>query len=250
MEKHQTNQIINAQQRLHLVKSRIATALIQSQKRTEDVSLVAVSKGHSIQAIREMYALGIRDFAENYAQELFRKHEELADLADIRWHFIGHLQSNKAKSIAEISPLIHSVDRPSLLAELKKHASPQFPLHILIQLQVDPLDAKKSGCPFSEADELCRQVAQCPGILWDGFMGMGPVTEDIDKLSLLYQRFVQRSVELWDKHAPRDPSRQSRHLKISLGMSDDLEIALRAGSTLLRIGSALFGPRPGRSQAT
>ena len=237
-------------QRLELVRSRISTALIHVGKKTDDIILVAVGKGHSVSSIRELYDLGIRDFAENYAQEFLKKRIELADLPEIRWHFIGHLQSNKAKSIAQTSCLIHSLDRISLLDELLKIATPLHPVRVLLQLQVDPNDRNKSGCAFEDASKLCAKISQHPGLIWDGFMGMGPAESSSEMLLMLYDKFVRRASQLWEEHSLRDPSRALRPMKISLGMSDDLEIAIRCGATHIRIGSALFGPRPKKHHAT
>ncbi|MEN9810717.1 MAG: hypothetical protein RLZZ488_2284 [Pseudomonadota bacterium] len=236
--------------RLKIIQSRIATALIGSGRKTQDVTLIAVSKGHSVESIRELYRLGVRDFGESYAGEFCKKFEETVDLADIRWHFIGHLQSNKAKRVALMRPLIHSLDRPSLLRELSKFASPSEPLKVLVQLQIDPDDVNKSGCTAEEAHEICRQLAQTPGLEWEGFMGIGPASASAEKLMWLYDQFRSRALLLWDQYSRRDPSRRTREVKLSLGMSDDLEIALRSGSNIIRVGSALFGPRPGKTQAT
>ncbi|MBM3383317.1 MAG: YggS family pyridoxal phosphate-dependent enzyme [Betaproteobacteria bacterium] len=236
--------------RLELVRSRISTAVFHRQDANSEITLIAVGKGHSSEKIRELYALGIRDFAENYAQEYFRKKTELSDLTDIRWHFIGHLQSNKAKKVAQTGCLIHGLDRSSLLEELIKSADPSAPTKILLQLQVDPTDTNKSGCSLAEAHELCAKISAAPGLLWEGFMGMGPADCPQDVLRMLYEKFMRNASQLWEKYSLRDPSRQLRPMKISLGMSDDLELAIRCGSNHIRIGSALFGARPAKSQAT
>jgi pyridoxal phosphate enzyme (YggS family) len=222
----------------------MATALLQSASSNGTVGLIAVSKGHPAAAIRSFYALGLRDFAENYAQELLAKADELQDLTDIRWHFIGKIQSNKAKKIAQVAQFIHGVDRLPLLSELAKGASVLHPLHVFLQIQVDEHDVNKSGCPYEQAQELCQALSQNPAIVWEGFMGMGPADASNDRLHFLYERFIQRAHQLWEKFAPRDPSRQARPMQVSLGMSEDLEIAIRCGATHIRIGSALFGPRP------
>ncbi|NBW81266.1 YggS family pyridoxal phosphate-dependent enzyme [bacterium] len=221
-----------------------------SQRKLEDVTIIAVSKGHSTQAIRQFYNLGLRDFGESYAQEFAKKAEELADLKDLRWHFIGHLQSNKVRKIISWKPIIHALDRQSLLEELCKYAHPADPLRVLLQLQIDSADVNKSGCARPEADELCQRIASIPGIHLEGFMGIGPDIDDHEKLKWLYEGFSSTAHYLWEQYSLRDPSRRTREAKISLGMSGDLEIALRCGSNIVRIGTALFGPRPGRSQAT
>ena len=155
------------EKRLKFIQSRMATALIGSDRKTEDLTLVAVSKGHTVESIRRFYQLGIRDFGESYAGEFCQKSEEICELKDIRWHFIGHLQTNKVRKIISARPLIHSLDRQSLLNELKKFADPANPLRVLIQLQVDPHDTNKSGCTREEAENLCQQLVQIPGLSWD-----------------------------------------------------------------------------------
>lgn len=240
----------SAEDRLTAIRSRIATALMGTGRKPSDVTSIAVSKGHPSEAIRELYRLGLRDFGESYAQEYFQKVTELSDLVDIRWHFIGRLQTNKIKKVLINQPLIHSLDRFSLLTELAKVADPSNPLRVLLQLQVDPTDLNKSGCTRSEAEEICKQLSQLPGILWEGFMGIGPADAEPQRLNWLYEQFTSSAKILWEQYSLRDPSRRTREPKISLGMSDDLEIALRAGATTLRIGSALLGPRPPKSQAT
>lgn len=238
------------EERLNTIKSRIETALIGTQRKIADVTLIAVSKGHTPEAIRQMYELGVRDFGESYAQEFERKSHVLGDLKDIRWHFIGHLQSNKAKKIISHRPLIHSVDRGSLLGELAKYANPADPLRVLIQLQVDPSDVNKSGCARDEAEALCQRLSEIPGLLWEGFMGIGPTDCTHENLRWLFEKFNALAHRLWEQYSLRDPSRQMREPRISLGMSDDLEIALRSGANTIRVGSSLFGPRPSKSQAT
>lgn len=245
-----TNLITAEEQRLEIIRSRIATALIGSQRRVEDVTLVAVSKGHPSSAVRKFYNLGLRHFGESYAQEFCQKKEDLRDLQDIQWHFIGHLQSNKTKQIAPFRPLVHSLDRLSLLKELSKFAHPSDPIHVLLQLQVDPYDKNKSGCTMKDAEEICQSIVQYPGIVWEGFMGIGPAETPLDALQKFYEHFLKNAFNLWEKYSLRDPSRNTRQPKISLGMSDDLEVSLRCGSNLVRIGQSLFGPRPTKNHAT
>ncbi|MFZ9519135.1 MAG: YggS family pyridoxal phosphate-dependent enzyme [Silvanigrellaceae bacterium] len=239
-----------AKERLMALRSRIATALMGGQNKPDDITIVAVSKGHPAKSIRQFYELGLRDFGESYAQEFVKKAEELSDLKDLRWHFIGHLQSNKVRKIMSCKPTIHALDRVSLLDELCKFADPAEPIKVLLQLQVDSTDVNKSGCIRPDADELCKRIANIPGISLEGFMGIGPDIDDHEQLKWLYERFSETAQFLWEQYSLRDPTRKTRESRISLGMSDDLEIALRSGSNMLRIGSALFGPRPGKLQAT
>lgn len=235
---------IDLLERLALIRSRVSTALVNRKEELGRVTLIAVGKGHSADSIRQLYAIGVRDFAENYGQEFLSKKSELDDLEDIQWHFIGHLQSNKAKKIAQTGCLIHSVDRISLVDELIKAGCPQKPIKILLQLQIDPTDLNKSGCSFEEATLLCGKVSQHPHLSWQGFMGIGPAQCSPEKTLILYENFVRKARSLWEEYSLRDPSRSLRPMLLSLGMSDDLEIAVRCGATHIRVGSALLGPRP------
>lgn len=207
-------------------------------------TLIAVSKGHSCASIRELYSLGVRHFAESYVQEYLKKIDELSDIKDISWHFIGALQSNKAKKVIPTGCLIHSLDRFSLFEALCKSARPEQPIQVLVQLQVDPLDLNKSGCTLEEARQLCSLLVKNPGFDWQGFMGMGPLGKANDVLEIMYKELADKARALWEEFSLRDPSRELRPMKLSLGMSDDLEVALKAGSTHIRIGTALFGERP------
>lgn len=203
--------------------------------------LVAVGKGHPVAALREAYAAGIRDFGENYVQEWREKRAALADLPGIRWHFIGQLQSNKVKFLLEPLPpgqslLIHSVDRPELVEAIAKRA--QAPVDVLLQVEVSSLDHTKAGVPQNEAMTLAALVASSPALRLRGFMGIGPIASPAE-LSTLYPQWIACVEHCWRSF----PQFAGKAL-LSLGMSDDLEIALQAGSNLLRVGTALFGERP------
>lgn len=228
---------------LQALRLRIETARLHCNPASPKPVIIAVSKGHSTNAIRELYKFGIRNFAESYVQEYLKKHEELSDLSDIAWHFVGALQSNKAKKILNTHCLIHSLDRLSLFQALSKAAKPESPVKVLVQLQVDPLDLNKSGCTFEDARELCSLLVKNPGFDWQGFMGIGPLGASTQELESLYNELADKARELWEEFSLRNPSRELRPMKLSLGMSDDLETALRVGSTHLRIGTALFGQR-------
>lgn len=235
---------------LKSIQARVQAALHAPIKTTHEPVLIAVTKGHSCVAIRELYALGIRNFAESYVQEFVSKYEELRDLTDINWHFVGVLQSNKAKKILHTNCLIHSLDRLSLFQAIGKCVSPEHPARVLVQLQVDPLDSNKSGCDLTEAKQLCAHLVSNPGFNWQGFMGIGPFGASADHLQGLYSEFARKAELLWEEFSLRHPSRELRQMTLSLGMSDDLESAIACGSTHIRIGTALLGPRVPKSQAT
>jgi pyridoxal phosphate enzyme (YggS family) len=208
------------------------------------VRLVAVSKTKPPEDILALYGLGQRDFGENYVQELVDKHTRLP--ADIRWHFIGHLQSNKVKAIAPFIHLIHSVDSLKLLKEIDKQAAKhQRVIDCLLQVHIAQ-EETKFGFDAKELDELLGQTAvrDQPGKVPDlaglkyiriaGLMGMASFTEDA---GLVNKEFKGLKV-LWDKYFQATAS----HI-LSMGMSADYKTAVREGSNMVRIGSLLFGSR-------
>ena len=212
-------------------------------KTKDDIQLVAVSKFQSLQAIEEAYALGIRDFGENYIQEWQKKSQQLASLKEIRWHLIGNIQKNKAKFLNKNVACLQSLDSVSLAKEIEKKWIEKTPVPVLIQLQVDENDFNKSGVSYEGSKELCHFLLSCKNLSLKGFMGIGPQTDDIKKLEALYRNFVKNCDHIWSL----TPMKQEKKI-ISLGMSSDYEVALRCGSNLIRLGSALFGERAARKE--
>lgn len=242
IEEH--SEATSLEKRLRVLCKRIENCVSNCSPARARPTMIAVSKGHGSDAIRELYRLGLRHFAESYVQEYLKKVEELSDLSDISWHFVGALQSNKAKRIIPTRCLIHSLDRVSLFETLSKSAHPEQPIQVLVQLQVDPLDLNKSGCTLEDARQLCSLLVKNPGFDWQGFMGIGPFGKTNETLEQLYKDLTKKAQILWEEFSLRDPSRELRPMKLSLGMSDDLEVAIQAGSTHVRIGTALLGERP------
>lgn len=218
------------------VKERIAAAATKAQRSPAEITLIAVSKFHSAEVIRTLYSLGHRDFGESYIQEWFQKREALADLSEIRWHLIGHVQRNKAKFIHNACWCLHSVDSLPLVRAIARHTN-RLPL--LVQLQVDPTDADKHGVAPEAAAELCEEISRTPQLKWLGFMGMGPFACPEERLLTLYAQFTATARRLWGDFGP--PNQQP---VLSLGMSDDLDAAIAAGSTMVRVGTSIFGSRP------
>ncbi|MBV4461492.1 YggS family pyridoxal phosphate-dependent enzyme [Pseudomonas sp. COR58] len=213
------------------VGSRIQAA-IQAAGRAEDsVRLLAVSKTKPAQALRDAYAAGLRDFGENYLQEALGKQQELADLPLI-WHFIGPIQSNKTRSIAEHFAWVHSVDRLKIAQRLSEQRPADLPpLNICIQVNVSG-EASKSGCAPADLPALAQAISQLPRLKLRGLMAIPEPTEDRDAQDAAFaavQR-LQASLDL-----PLDT--------LSMGMSHDLESAIAQGATWVRIGTALFGAR-------
>lgn len=201
-------------------------------------TLVAVSKTKPVEDIQALYDLGQRDFGENYVQELVDKYELLPK--DIRWHFIGHLQSNKVKYIAPFVHLIHGVDSLNLLKEINKQAAKNNRIiNSLLQIHISK-EETKFGLNERELHELVGSplINQLTNIHINGLMGMASFTEDND---LIKQEFAYLK-NLFDKYAHQ----QTPNIKLqtlSMGMSADFQFALDAGSNMVRIGSMLFGSR-------
>jgi hypothetical protein len=220
------------------VKARISTAALQCGRDARDISLVAVSKTHPPQMIREAHAAGQRDFGENYVQEALAKMDALADL-DLVWHFIGPIQSNKTRPIAERFDWVHSVDREKVAARLAaQRPAGKPPLNVCVQVNVSG-EATKSGCAPEGLKPLARAVAAMPGLRLRGLMAVPEPTGDPAVQRERFGRLAALRDELNGEGLALDT--------LSMGMSDDLEAAVAAGSTLVRIGTAIFGPRETRA---
>lgn len=197
-----------------------------------DVRLIAVSKLQPVQSIRDAYAAGHKDFGENYVQELVEKAAQLPE--DIRWHFIGHLQSNKIKYIAPFVYLIHGVDSQKLLAAINKEAGK---IHRTISCLLQVHVAKEETKHGFAADSLQGiNAADYPNLKICGVMGMATFTDDE---SILQSEFALLK-QTYDSLKPRFP--EFKYL--SMGMSGDYALAIQCGSNMVRIGSLLFGARP------
>jgi PLP dependent protein len=220
--------------RLQAVKSRVAAACARTGRNPRDIVLVAVSKTFTADDIRIAYAAGQRDFGENQVREALDKIERLTDLA-ITWHFIGPIQSNKTRAIAEHFAWVHSVDRLKIaerLAAQRPHGLP--PLHICIQVNVSG-ELTKSGIAPDDAPALARAIAPLPRLWLRGLMTIPEPTSDV---CLQRQRFDSLRA-LKDEIALSGPVLDT----LSMGMSNDLEAAIEAGATIIRVGTAIFGPR-------
>ena len=211
---------------------------IKSELDSKGVTLVAVSKTKPVEDIFELYNLGHRDFGENYVQELAEKAEALPK--DIRWHFIGHLQSNKVKYIAPFVHLIHGVDSLKLLQEINKQAAKNNRIiSCLLQVYI-AREETKFGLDEKELEELWRStlINQLTNIQITGFMGMASFSDD----KKLIRNEFKSLKDIFEKYSLP----QALNLKpqtLSMGMSSDYKIAIEEGSTMVRIGSLLFGKR-------
>ncbi len=210
---------------------RIREAAQASQRDCAAVGLLAVSKTKPAAAIREAFAAGVQDFGENYLQEALEKQAELSDLA-LTWHFIGPIQSNKTKSIAEHFAWVHSVDRLKIAKRLSDQRPAHLPaLNICLQVNVSG-EASKSGCHPDELPELAQAVTQLPNLRLRGLMTIPEPTDDPSEQRAAFARLreLQQSLNLGLD-------------TLSMGMSHDLEAAIAEGATWVRIGTALFGAR-------
>ena len=220
------------QQARNQVLHQIENACQMHRRDPSSVHLLAVSKTHASQALREMYQLGQRCFGENYLQEALDKIEELKDL-EIEWHFIGHVQRNKTKHLAEKFDWVHGVDRLIIAKRLSsQRLATQPPLNLCIQVNIDAQDSK-DGCEPSEVAELVAQMSQLPHIRVRGLMVI-PAPNHTHAFLDAKQLFDAVKAQ----HAqPQDWD------TLSMGMSGDLDAAIAAGATIVRIGTALFGAR-------
>ena len=210
---------------------KVAYQKINDELRLSNITLVAVSKTKPIEDILALYNLGQRDFGENYVQELAEKAEKLP--TDVRWHFIGHLQSNKVRSIVPFIYLIHGVDSLKLLKEINKQAEKyKRVIDCLLQVHIAQEETKFG---FDETVLLGLDLKQFPNVRIKGLMGMASLTEDINKIRIEFRSLKT----LFEKLKAQNPELSL----LSMGMSADYKIALEEGSNMVRIGSLLFGER-------
>jgi len=225
---------------LQQVKKRIAKACVTAGRDPAGVRLLAVSKTFGPQAVREAHAAGQTAFGENYVQEGLDKIESLADLrASLEWHCIGPLQSNKTRPVAEHFDWVHSVDRLKIAERLSAQRPAHLPpLQVCLQVNVDG-GANKSGVSPEEALALARAVAALPQLRLRGLMAIPEPAPDFAAQRELFLR----AGAIYDTIRAAGIELDT----LSLGMSADLEAAIGAGSTMVRVGTAIFGRRPARS---
>lgn len=221
-------------QALHTVRDSLAAAALAAGRQPAEVALLAVSKTFPADAIRQVYAAGQRAFGENYVQELASKAEALADLA-IEWHFIGPLQSNKTRQVAEVAHWVHSIDRLKVAERLSAQRPADMPpLNVCVQVNVSGEDSK-SGCELAAAPALLRAVAALPNLRLRGLMCIPEPTPDTALLAARFGVLRQLQLQMAAEGLPLDT--------LSMGMSADMPQAIAAGSTMVRVGTAIFGAR-------
>ena len=218
------------------VEERIQAACRRAGRARSDVTLVAVSKTVEPERIREACQAGLRDFGENRVQEAAAKRPALADLP-VTWHLIGHLQSNKTQRARELFDWIHSVDSAHLAARLGAVSTPAARLPVLLQVNLGG-EASKSGVPEDELLSLAQKASQFENLEVRGVMVIPPFSDDPEKSRPFFRRLRELAAELQQRHLPKVVMRE-----LSMGMSNDFEIAIEEGATIVRVGTAIFGPR-------
>lgn len=221
-------------ERLAEVQARIADATSRAGRPRDSVRLVAVSKTKPAEAIRIAYAAGQRDFGENYVQELVDKAKQLEDLPDLRWHFIGSLQRNKAKPATNLAHMIHTVDRDELAVEIDKRAlAVGKKLNVLIEVNVGD-ESSKSGVAIDRLKNLLETAQKLQNLNVKGLMAIPPFLDDPEAVRPYFAKL--RTLRESFGGASRLP-------ELSMGMSHDCAVAIEEGATLVRVGTAIFGSR-------
>lgn len=206
-----------------------------------DIELVAVSKYHNTENIKKAYQAGCLNFGENYIQEWKEKSIQLDKdrFSNIKWHIIGNLQKNKIKFLNSKVSCLQSLDSLDLAIEIEKKAPLDLPLRVLVQLQIDFQDTNKFGATIEHAKKICEFMSSSKKMTLQGFMGIGPAECHEEKRKELYFSFTHNSKILWQEYS----TQRLQNPIISLGMSSDYATAIECGSTMLRIGTAIFGAR-------
>jgi pyridoxal phosphate enzyme (YggS family) len=213
-------------QKLEIVRTRIADAAAKSGRDPAAITLIAVTKIFPASAIRDAYEIGVRDFGENYVQEFEGKAPEVADLAEARFHLIGHLQSNKARKASELFHTVQTIDSAKLARRLHEAGKA---LDVMLEVKLSE-EENKSGAAPEELPALIEAVRACGNLRLLGLMTMPPWSDDPEPS----RPYFRRLRELAEQHGLKN---------LSMGMSHDLETAIEEGATHVRVGTALFGKR-------
>jgi len=217
------------------VTARIQQAAQTAGRIPETVRLIAVSKTQPAAAVSQAYAAGQRDFGENYLQEALDKQADLKDLADIQWHFIGPIQSNKTRAIAENFAWIHSIDREKVAQRLNDQRPADLPpLQVCLQVNIDD-EATKSGVSLLELPELAKAMSQLPRLQLRGLMAIPAASNTPEQQHQAFYKLRAALIDLQNLGFRIDT--------LSMGMSGDMEAAIAQGSTMIRVGTDIFGTR-------
>lgn len=223
-------------ERLARIRERIASACARAGRKPEEVTLIGASKQQPLEALAAAYAGGLRNFGENRVQEGQRKAPDLP--ADVVWHLIGPLQSNKARAAARLFRAVHSVDRVKVARALSDERQGLEPLAVFLEINLGG-ETTKHGFPPAEALAAAREVAALQGLRLVGLMAIPPEEEDPERMRPWF-----RALAALRNQVAAAPELQDFPGYLSMGMSGDFEIAVEEGATHVRVGTALFGPRP------
>ena len=224
----------NIEKNLIDINHQIESAALEFKREPGDILLLAVSKRKSAENIRNAYSCGQRDFGENYMQEALDKVDELSDL-DIVWHFIGAVQSNKTRPLAQSFDWVHCIDRLKIAKRLSEQRPQSMPpLNLCIQVNVEQ-EASKAGIRLDEVDQLAEQIADLPSIRLRGLMAIPAPQDDFESQRKPFSQLRQALEKLNHKGLNCDT--------LSMGMTHDMPAAIAEGATLVRIGTAIFGER-------
>lgn len=219
---------------LHEVKEKIQKKCFEVNRDLSEIKLIAVSKNFGVEEIEQAYNEGVRDFGENRAQELDIKYSRLGD--KITWHFIGSLQRNKVRFVVNSAEYIHSVDSLLIATEINKRAGLiNKTQKVLLQIKTSDEETKSGLTDYSEIKDLANYCIDFPNLDLVGLMTIGPLTDD--------KNLIRKSFSYLRKLRNRLNSDNINIKELSMGMTSDFEIAIEEGSTMLRIGSAIFGQR-------
>ena len=225
-------------ERFRQIKERKDAAAVRSGRSPDEVTLMAVTKTHTAAEINEAIAAGAADIGENRVQELLEKYDSVSP---VRWHLIGHLQTNKVKNVVGKVVMIHSVDSLKLAREINKRASAAgIVMDILIEIN-SAMEETKSGISSDDLETLVREItAECENIRIRGIMCIPPIAAEPEEA----RPYFREARELFDKMKTWDlPEERFLPDTLSMGMSGDFEVAIEEGSTIVRVGSSIFGPR-------
>ena len=219
------------------VESRVQAACKRAGRPREDVLLIAVSKTKPVELIREIMETGTKDFGENKVQEMCSKIEEIKE--PLNWHLIGHLQRNKVKYIVDKACLIHSVDSLRLAEEIQKEAVKKGVDKVPVLIEVNMAqEASKDGINASETEELVREIAKLPNVQIRGLMTIAPFVDDPEENRVHFQAMRRLRDQLRAMDIPG-----VEMTELSMGMTNDFEVAIEEGATMVRVGTAIFGER-------
>lgn len=219
---------------LQIIGAKINKFALLYQRSPSDIQLLAVSKKHSVESIQSAYESGQKAFGENYVQEMIEKANQLKELK-IEWHYIGPLQSNKTRVIAEIASWVHTIDRLKIAQRLNNQRPDNLPpLSVCMQVNING-ETTKSGVPPEELETIAKEISQLPKLKLRGLMSIPAPEKDLKKQRAIFSQVAKLQNQLNQQGYQLDT--------LSMGMTGDMEAAIAEGATIVRIGTAIFGAR-------